>query len=151
MDLVTVATALHWSVPPSASRLSVFWQHLNTYNTGWYRFDIPAFYREARRVLKPTGVLAAWAYKLPAIESNRDADHIFQKFYNQTLLANAGATHRIWLDEYRGHEPSEQEFNSIKRETLGFKMESTIENLVRRLSPKQCHFSALLSPAIAYL
>ncbi|KAF8058108.1 methyltransferase [Scenedesmus sp. PABB004] len=41
-DLVTVAQALHW-------------------------FDPPRFYREARRVLKPDGVLAAWTYGLPIL------------------------------------------------------------------------------------
>lgn len=48
VDLITVAQALHW-------------------------FDLERFYAEARRVLKPRGVLAAWAYKLatvsPAIDS----------------------------------------------------------------------------------
>lgn len=39
MDLVTAASALHW-------------------------FDLPAFYREVRRVLKPHGCLAAWAIPL---------------------------------------------------------------------------------------
>ncbi|KAL4451233.1 hypothetical protein ABPG77_009305 [Micractinium sp. CCAP 211/92] len=36
-DLAVVATALHW-------------------------FDLPAAYREMRRILKPSGALAAWAY-----------------------------------------------------------------------------------------
>ena len=36
-DLITVAQALHW-------------------------FDIDTFFREARRVLKPSGVLAVWCY-----------------------------------------------------------------------------------------
>lgn len=37
IDLITVAQALHW-------------------------FDLPAFYAEAQRVLKPEGVLAVWTY-----------------------------------------------------------------------------------------
>ena len=43
MDLVTVAQALHW-------------------------FDIPAFFAEARRVLRPNGVVAAWTYGLMTID-----------------------------------------------------------------------------------
>jgi ubiquinone/menaquinone biosynthesis C-methylase UbiE len=39
VDLVTAASALHW-------------------------FDLPRFYREVRRVLKPHGCLAAWAIPL---------------------------------------------------------------------------------------
>lgn len=42
-DLVTVAQALHW-------------------------FDIPAFFAEARRVLRPHGVIAAWTYGLMSID-----------------------------------------------------------------------------------
>ena len=48
IDLVTVAQALHW-------------------------FDLDRFYSEAQRVLKPRGVVAAWAYNLlrtaPAIDA----------------------------------------------------------------------------------
>lgn len=39
VDLITVAQALHW-------------------------FDLPVFYREVRRVLRPGGVLAVWCYGL---------------------------------------------------------------------------------------
>ncbi len=43
VDLIAVAQALHW-------------------------FDLPAFYDEARRVLRPGGVLAAWTYADPRVE-----------------------------------------------------------------------------------
>ncbi len=43
VDLIAVAQALHW-------------------------FDLPDFYAEARRVLRPSGVLAAWTYADPRLE-----------------------------------------------------------------------------------
>lgn len=43
VDLVTAASALHW-------------------------FDLPRFYQECRRVLKPHGCLAAWAIPLVSDE-----------------------------------------------------------------------------------
>lgn len=48
VDLITVAQALHW-------------------------FDLSLFYGEARRVLKPGGVVAAWAYKLASVTLSIDA------------------------------------------------------------------------------
>jgi SAM-dependent methyltransferase len=48
IDLVTVAQALHW-------------------------FDLDRFYTEIRRVLKPKGVVAAWAYKLATVSPKIDA------------------------------------------------------------------------------
>ena len=54
-DLVTVAQAAHW-------------------------FDLPAFYAEARRVLRPRGVIAVWGYS--AVETDdvlvNDVVHEFQ-------------------------------------------------------------------------
>jgi SAM-dependent methyltransferase len=43
VDLIAVAQALHW-------------------------FDLPAFYTEVRRVLRPGGVVAAWSYSDPRLE-----------------------------------------------------------------------------------
>jgi ubiquinone/menaquinone biosynthesis C-methylase UbiE len=58
VDLITVAQALHW-------------------------FDLERFYAEARRVLKPEGVLAAWAYKLAQIEPAIDA--IVNHYYSEVV------------------------------------------------------------------
>ncbi|XP_059288156.1 LOW QUALITY PROTEIN: uncharacterized protein LOC132041460 [Lycium ferocissimum] len=55
VDLVTIAQAMHW-------------------------FDLPTFYQQANWLLKkPNGVLAAWCYTVPEVNSSVDA--IFEKFY----------------------------------------------------------------------
>ena len=58
VDLVTVATALHW-------------------------FDLERFYPEVRRVLRPGGVLAAWAYQAPGFASAVGA--VVRHFHDVTL------------------------------------------------------------------
>jgi SAM-dependent methyltransferase len=57
--LVTVAQALHW-------------------------FDLERFYAEARRVLRPGGVLAAWAYGVDEVEGE-DVNELVQEFYSHTV------------------------------------------------------------------
>jgi SAM-dependent methyltransferase len=58
LDLIMVAQALHW-------------------------FDLDSFYREAQRVLKPYGVLAASAYNLFHIE--RAIDGIVNRYYYEVV------------------------------------------------------------------
>jgi SAM-dependent methyltransferase len=58
VDLVTVAQAVHW-------------------------FDRDAFYREARRVLVPGGVIAVWCYRLLDIDEGVDA--LVRSFYEETV------------------------------------------------------------------
>lgn len=56
--LVTVAQALHW-------------------------LDRPRFYAEARRVLRPGGVLAVWCYNLLAVDAA--VDEVVTRFYRETV------------------------------------------------------------------
>jgi SAM-dependent methyltransferase len=58
VDLITVAQALHW-------------------------FDLDKFYSEARRVSKPSGVIAATAYKLATISPEIDA--IVYRYYSKVV------------------------------------------------------------------
>lgn len=57
--LITVAQALHW-------------------------FDLERFYAEARRALKPGGVLAVWAYGMNEVEGDR-VNQLVQEFYASTV------------------------------------------------------------------
>ncbi len=59
VDLITVAQALHW-------------------------FDLDRFYAEARRVLKPSGVLAVWTYGVLALEGE-EINACVQTFYHETV------------------------------------------------------------------
>ncbi len=58
LDLIMVAQALHW-------------------------FDLGRFYAEARRVLKPDGILAASAYNLLHVEPT--IDHIVNRYYYEVV------------------------------------------------------------------
>jgi SAM-dependent methyltransferase len=58
VELVTVAQALHW-------------------------LDRPGFYAEARRVLVPGGVVAAWCYGV--VELGADLDEPIRAFYERTV------------------------------------------------------------------
>ncbi len=59
VDLITVAQALHW-------------------------FDLDRFYAEARRVLRPGGILAAWTYGVLAV-AGEAVDAQVQTFYQETV------------------------------------------------------------------
>lgn len=74
VQLVTAAQALHW-------------------------MDIDAFVGEARRVLQPGGVLAAWCYSLCRIEPR--IDEMVQFFYQVTVGAFWPPERRLVNDGYR--------------------------------------------------
>jgi SAM-dependent methyltransferase len=57
-DLITVAVAIHW-------------------------FNFDEFYREARRVLKPGGVLAAWTYN--SVEISPEIDALIWQYYRDIV------------------------------------------------------------------
>ncbi|MEO8148236.1 MAG: class I SAM-dependent methyltransferase [Bacteroidia bacterium] len=67
VDLITIANALHW-------------------------FDFDTFYKEANRVLKYNGIIAAWSYCLPSVSP--EIDEIINHFHYITL-------NDYWLPENR--------------------------------------------------
>jgi len=60
VDLVTVASAIHW-------------------------FDLEKFYAEVRRVVKPGGTVAVWTYYTP--EFGSDVDAVIQRLVHDILGA----------------------------------------------------------------
>lgn len=73
-DLVTVANAMHW-------------------------FMLDRFYDEVRRVLKPGGIIAAWAYAVPAISPA--VDKIIRHLHDVTLDSFWVYENRLVEQEYR--------------------------------------------------
>lgn len=74
-DLVTVAQALHW-------------------------FDLPVFYSEVRRVLRPGGVIAAWGYNRFLI-GQPELQKIIDYFYEETIGPYWPAERMHVENEYR--------------------------------------------------
>ena len=75
VDLVTAAQALHW-------------------------FDIPAFFREAERVLTPGGAIAVWGYGDPWLEDPA-LQAILHGYNRGTVEAYWPAERHLLLDGYR--------------------------------------------------
>jgi SAM-dependent methyltransferase len=78
VDLVTVAQALHW-------------------------LDLPAFYAEVHRVIRPTGVIAVWCYQLHTISPEIDA-----------------IVHHLYADIVGADWPPERQFVEEGYKTLAF-------------------------------
>ena len=102
-DLVTVAQALHW-------------------------FDFDRFYAEARRVLKPGGVLAAWTYQLLRAEPGIDA--VFADYYGR-VLASWWPAERKWVDE--GYRTLPFPFAEITAPAFEIRLQWTLEDLLAYL------------------
>lgn len=74
VDLVTAAQAVHW-------------------------FDRPRFWAEARRVLRPRGVIAVWTYVL--FEIAPEIDPIVRRFYADTVAPFWPPERRLTEERYR--------------------------------------------------
>jgi SAM-dependent methyltransferase len=74
VDLITVAQAIHW-------------------------FDLDRFYAEAKRVLKPGGVIAAWTYTLLDVEAG--IDELLTDFYRNVVGPYWPPERRMVDDRYR--------------------------------------------------
>jgi ubiquinone/menaquinone biosynthesis C-methylase UbiE len=91
---------------------------------------VKSFYREARRVLKPGGALAAWCYPLPTVASSDRAERVIQAFWQAMDPFKTEAHHRV-DNRYKGLEPDDEEFGVVERTEVPFEQESTIWHLVR--------------------
>ena len=76
VGLITVAQALHW-------------------------FDLDRFYAEARRVLNPDGVLAAWAYGVNEVQGEA-INELVQDFYSNTVGPYWPPERKLVEEGYRG-------------------------------------------------
>lgn len=74
VDLVTVAQAIHW-------------------------FDLERFFSEARRVLKPGGVIAAWTYTLLDVEAG--VDELIADYYKNIVGPYWPPERKLVDDRYR--------------------------------------------------
>lgn len=104
IDLVTVAQAAHW-------------------------FDLPKFFAEARRVLKPGGVLALWGYG--RLDLPGGMDEIFQRFYGETI-GPCWPPERKWIDD--GYSSLEFPFKEISAPAFSIEVEWNLPRLLAYLS-----------------
>ncbi len=99
VDLITVAQALHW-------------------------FDFPTFYDEARRVLRPRGVLAAWCYGL--FSSVPAVDAVVRRLYRD-VVGTYWPPERHWIDE--GYQDIPFPFPEVQAPQFAMRLDWTIEDM----------------------
>jgi len=66
------------------------------------RFDIPAFYSEAARVLRPGGTLAVWGYGLNTFDGEPAASEALRALHDDVLGPYWDAKRKLVVDHYRG-------------------------------------------------
>jgi ubiquinone/menaquinone biosynthesis C-methylase UbiE len=99
VDLITVAQALHW-------------------------LDLERSYAEVRRVLKPRGVIAGWAYKLATVSPGIDA--VVNRYYSE-IVGRYWPAERVLVENFE-----ELPFPFAQIETPRFEMvaEWSVEQLL---------------------
>lgn len=104
VDLVSVAQAAHW-------------------------FDLPRFYAEVTRVLKPGGILALWGYGRMELPGELDAP--FRRFYAETVGPYWPPERELIDDAYRG---LDFPFAEIAAPAFAIEVEWTLLRLMDYLS-----------------
>jgi SAM-dependent methyltransferase len=98
VDLITIAQALHW-------------------------FDFKKFYAEVKRVIRPGGIIAAWAYGLPVVDEA--VDRLLLHFHDEVVGP-------YWMEEnrmiMRGYKDIPFPFDTI--ETPDFYIEQRLPMVV---------------------
>lgn len=104
VDLVCVAQAAHW-------------------------FDLPRFYAEAARSLKPGGMIAVWGYGRMVLPGEMDA--LFQRFYAETV-GPYWPPERALIDD--GYRSLDFPFAEIEAPAFSIEVEWTLPRLLDYLS-----------------
>ena len=114
-----VATAEQSGLPDRAAGLVTVAQALH-----WFNFD--RFYAEAKRVLKPGGAIAVWAYGINTVEGDGVND-LVQQYYSETVGAYWPPERKYVEDGYRAIP-----FPFIELTPPAFRMEArwTLEELL---------------------
>lgn len=99
VDLVTVAQALHW-------------------------FDLEQFYAEVRRVLKPDGAIAVWAYKLATVSPAIDA---LVNHYYSSVVGPHWPAERVLVEKF---EELPFAFTEIAAPSFAMEAQWRVENLL---------------------
>ena len=70
----------------------------------WFkcRFDIPAFYGEAARVLRPGGTLAVWGYGLNTFDGEAAASEALRVLHDDVLGPFWDAKRKLVVEHYKG-------------------------------------------------
>jgi SAM-dependent methyltransferase len=101
VDLITVAQALHW-------------------------FDLPAFYAEAARVLRPGGVIAVWCYG-HMVMPDAAFQQTLDRFYSETVGPFWPPERRLVEEGYGGlHFP----FIKIPAPSFAMEMRASLDGLL---------------------
>lgn len=103
VDLIAVAQALHW-------------------------FDIPAFFKEAQRVLKDQGVISVWTYSLLSI--NYDINQVIHSLYYDLLGGYWPAERKVVENAYKD---IDFPFNTIDRRSFNMTARWTLNELLAYL------------------
>ncbi|PNW84730.1 hypothetical protein CHLRE_03g156400v5 [Chlamydomonas reinhardtii] len=109
LDLVTVGQALHW-----------------------FRFD--EFYRECRRILKPTGALAAFTYGFGRLCGFPGAQALYGQLHSGTLGPYWAEGRKIVEAEYVGIEPGPEHFGQVVRLRAAMPSDISLDELAGYIS-----------------
>ncbi|MEW5313010.1 MAG: hypothetical protein WDW38_004606 [Sanguina aurantia] len=112
-DLITVGQALHW-------------------------MELRDFYTEARRLLKPSGALAAWTYDHGQYQ---DAEGVPLAAVNDVMAGNFERLRGYWDarrllvdNRYQGMDPLDNEFKTVERHTFTMTRPASVDAVVGSVS-----------------
>ncbi|MDP1529373.1 MAG: class I SAM-dependent methyltransferase [Rhodoferax sp.] len=115
--------------PAEASGLDDYSVNLATVAQAAHWFDLPRFYAEAARVLKPGGAIALWGYGRMVLPGEMDV--LLQRFYTETV-GPYWPPERALIDD--GYRSLDFPFAEIQPRAFAIEVEWTLPRLIAYLS-----------------